>query len=59
VTWGACRKERLIDGVRGKGRHAIVRDGRFDDGQPVPSGVYFARLKAGSACFNPRKTTTP
>lgn len=34
----------LHDGVSEPGNHAIIWDGRIDSGDPVASGVYFARL---------------
>ena len=33
--------------ARGSGRHAVVWDGRDNDGRPVASGVYFTRFSAG------------
>lgn len=37
----------LHDGVSEPGNHAIFWDGRNDSGDPVASGVYFARLLVG------------
>jgi hypothetical protein len=43
------RIARLVDGGTGDGRSASIDwDGRGVDGRRVPSGVYFARLTAGS-----------
>jgi hypothetical protein len=38
----------LLDGVRAKGNHELVWDGRDDQGQPVASGIYLSRLRTGS-----------
>lgn len=38
----------LNDGPLGPGRHTITWNGRGQDGSEVGSGVYFARLRAGS-----------
>ncbi len=38
----------LIDGVIGAGDHAARWDGRDSAGHPVPAGIYFYRLEAGS-----------
>lgn len=38
----------LVDGVQGLGPHQAVWDGRDNRGLAVSSGVYFARLDAGS-----------
>lgn len=35
----------LLDQVLSAGRHEVVWDGRSEDGDPVSSGVYFARLQ--------------
>ena len=35
---------RLCDGRREAGRHSVSWDGCDDDGRPVESGVYLARL---------------
>lgn len=37
----------LVDDVRARGTHDITWDGRDSAGNPVGSGVYFYRLKAG------------
>jgi len=40
----------LISGeIRGAGEHAVSFDGRDDAGQPLPSGVYFAKLNLGGS----------
>ena len=38
------------------GRHAVVWDGRADDGRELPSGVYFSRLEAGEHAAHGRMT---
>ena len=38
---------RLMQGHRGEGRHTALWNGKDAAGQPVPSGVYFCRLRAG------------
>jgi flagellar hook assembly protein FlgD len=43
------RIARLVDGELGAASHAYTWNTRDDAGRPVPSGVYFARLVAGSA----------
>jgi len=40
------RIARLVDEPMSAGSHVAEWDGRGDDGRPVPSGVYFARLVA-------------
>lgn len=37
----------LVDADQKTGRHAVVWDGRDDQGQEVGSGIYFCKLKAG------------
>lgn len=37
----------LVDAELERGSHATLWDGTDDDGQPVPSGVYVYRLRAG------------
>jgi hypothetical protein len=39
----------LYDGALTGGEHALPWDGRDDDGRPVGSGVYFARLETAEA----------
>lgn len=38
----------LVDEPQLPGRHAVTWEGRADTGMPVPSGVYFYRVEAGS-----------
>jgi hypothetical protein len=38
----------LTDGHREAGTYQVRWNGRNDDGQPVPSGIYFCRMKAGT-----------
>jgi hypothetical protein len=44
---GRCVRN-LIAAAQDKGSHTAVWDYRNDEGQPVPSGVYFCRLMAGT-----------
>ncbi|NIV95767.1 T9SS type A sorting domain-containing protein [candidate division KSB1 bacterium] len=37
----------LVDEVKAAGSHSVTWDGTDDNGQPVPSGVYFYRFDAG------------
>jgi hypothetical protein len=37
----------LLSGVQEAGYHSVLWDGRSDDHQVVPSGVYFCRVEAG------------
>lgn len=39
----------LIRGEQPAGEHRVLWDGRADDGSLAPSGIYFARLRAGDA----------
>ncbi len=41
------RVRRLADAVMSAGPHAVVWDGRADDGAMQPSGAYFVRLRSG------------
>ena len=41
------RVRHLPSGVQPAGDHAVVWDGRDDTGAPLPSGVYFCRVRAG------------
>jgi hypothetical protein len=38
----------LVDEPHTKGGHAVVWNGRYANGSPVASGVYFARLESGT-----------
>jgi len=38
----------MIDARLAAGRHSVVWDGRDASGQPVGSGVYFARLTSST-----------
>jgi hypothetical protein len=38
----------LVDAEQPAGAHAVVWDGRDDQGQPVASGIYLYRLRAGA-----------
>jgi hypothetical protein len=38
------------------GKYALLWDGKCDDGNPVPGGVYFCRLNAGDVVFTKRVT---
>ena len=46
----------LVDGAQAAGRRSAVWDGRDDTGLPVASGVYYARLDAGSQRFTRKMT---
>jgi hypothetical protein len=46
----------LVRGVEEAGSHAVLWDGRSDTGEAVSSGVYFARLRAGSHVETQRMT---
>lgn len=37
----------LVDAFQGEGEYRVYWDGRDDKGCPLPSGVYFSRLKSG------------
>jgi len=39
----------LVDGMEATGSHLVIWDSRDDRGKPVASGVYLARLHAGSS----------
>jgi ligand-binding sensor domain-containing protein len=41
----------LVSGFGKNGKYATVWDGRDDDGQPVASGIYLARLVAGKTAI--------
>jgi len=41
----------LVDEVRAAGSHEVLWNGAGDDGRPSPSGVYFARLRAGGGGY--------
>ncbi len=45
---GGRRVRDLVHGSFGAGRHTLSWDGRGQDGAPLPSGVYWARLEAGA-----------
>jgi len=42
---------RLVDRVVPAGSHALPWDGRSESGEPVPAGVYFARLECESGAI--------
>jgi len=46
----------VIEGNQSAGIHSLVWDGRNDSGQPVASGIYFYRLKAGELTSTRRMT---
>ena len=49
----AGRKIRtLLDGERDGGSHEVVWDGQNDSGEPVPSGVYYYRLRAAGLQYS-------
>ena len=37
----------MVEGVREAGSHSVLWDGRDESGEPLPSGVYLYRLRAG------------
>jgi len=37
----------LVEGVREAGSHSVLWDGRDESGEPLSSGVYLYRLRAG------------
>jgi flagellar hook assembly protein FlgD len=39
----------MDEGERAAGHHSLQWDGRDDAGRPLPSGLYFYTLHAGSA----------
>jgi len=41
------RVQTLVDGILGAGEHRVNWDGCANDGYPLSSGVYFARVDAG------------
>ena len=41
----------LADDMRTAGSHAVVWDGRDEQGVAVGSGLYFARLEAGGVAY--------
>lgn len=41
------RVRTLLDGVQGAGAHQVTWDGTDEDGQSLPSGVYWARFQTG------------
>lgn len=47
----------LVDGALPAGRHHVDWDGRTDRGQPVSSGIFLARISAGSESRNRRIVT--
>lgn len=46
----------VASGIQGAGKHTVTWDGRDDQGLPLPSGVYLARLKAGALVLTRRMT---
>ena len=51
---GGRQVRTIVDGVMGPGGHREAWDGRGDDGRPVGSGLYWARLEAGGRSFTRR-----
>jgi len=39
--------ETLVDKIMPSGKHEVLWDGRDDDGKPLPSGIYYYRMRAG------------
>ena len=46
----------VASGPQSAGKHTVAWDGRNDQGLPLPSGVYLARLKAGTLVMTRRMT---
>ena len=55
---GGARVRGLVDELLGVGRHVVTWDGRDAAGRPVPAGVYFVRLDAGSHRQNAKLVRT-
>ncbi len=45
-VWGR-RTAVLLDGCLSEGRHAVIWQGKDDDGRAIASGIYICRLRAG------------
>ncbi len=46
----------LVNGVRGPGSHVVVWDGKDASGNPVASGIYICRLRAGRSTLGRKMT---
>ncbi len=46
------RVHTLLSEIAPKGEHRVLWDGKDQDGQPMPAGIYMVRLRAGKALIN-------
>ena len=53
------RLRQLADGIAGAGEHVAEWNGRTDDGQRVPPGVYLYRLRANGITEAKRVVVLP